>query len=199
MTEPTAATGPAAADALARFRAAIVAYGGRVVEVPDLAAVAAYAAERARTRRPAPRVVVERGARDEAAWRAHADVAQTILSTPPEAAEAAAARQAIIDSDVCVGLVDWAIAETGQAVLYRSGEWGRLLAYLAPIYVGVVRADRFVPTLADFLDGLGAATVAATPAITFVSGCSVSADIENIITPGVHGPLELHLLVLPST
>lgn len=180
-------------EAYATFARAIVAYGGRITEVPDLAAVADYALTRARARAPQPRLVVERPLLDTPGWTTPDAPMVTVMEprSPPSL------RQAIIDADVGVGLVDHAVVDSGQAVIYRSGEWGRLLAYLAPIYIGVVRRSTFVPSLAELLVALGPDGVQRFSAITFVAGCSVSADIENIPTPGVHGPLELHLLVLP--
>jgi L-lactate dehydrogenase complex protein LldG len=181
-------------SALDRFTRAITAYGGRVERVADLAAAAQYATRLALQRSPTPKLVVEERAHRPEAWPDA--ISPFILAREP--ADRSLARSQIVDTDVGVGVLDHAVADSGQAVLYRSREWGRLLAFLSPIYVGLLAEDTVVGSLGELLarfDGERLRTVA--PIMTFVSGCSVSADIENIITRGVHGPLELHVLVLP--
>ena len=181
---------------------ALVAYGGRVSEVADRAAVAAYARRLAAERAPngagrptngagrVPRLAVEERLFAAADW----------AGQPVDVVTAATDREALtrvlLAAEVGVGLVDCGIADTGQLALYSGGEPGRILAYFSPVYVAVLPAERVLATLDELLVQLVQAGLHNTPAVTLIAGCSASADIENIVTAGVHGPVELHVLVV---
>ncbi|MBI4455652.1 MAG: iron-sulfur cluster-binding protein [Acidobacteria bacterium] len=95
---------------------------------------------------------------------------------------------------VAVGVTgaDYALADTGTLVLETSGQRGRLLSLLPPVHVAILYAERVLPDLASFL--LQARGISS--AVTFVTGPSKTADIEQILTTGVHGPGELHILLV---
>lgn len=85
------------------------------------------------------------------------------------------------------------IVETGSIVV--TGGPGRpLTASLLPgLHIAVLAADQLVPTVAEAL-ALTALREAATAVI--VTGPSRTADIEMTLTLGVHGPGELHVIVV---
>ena len=96
--------------------------------------------------------------------------------------------------------VDYVIAETGTLVLMsRTGQM-RGVSLLPPVHVAVARTSQVIATLADYL--LLAQAAGADPqqyltsCVSFVTGPSRTGDIELKLTVGVHGPGELHLLVL---
>ncbi len=101
-----------------------------------------------------------------------------------------------------VGLTgaDAALADTGTLVL-RNG-WGRspLASLLPPVHIAVLDASRILPDMPTYFESLtsqGGAVkhVQATSNLVFISGPSRTADIEQTLTLGVHGPREL-LIVL---
>ncbi len=69
------------------------------------------------------------------------------------------------------------------------------LTLLPPMSVVILRADRIVPDLAALFDKIGPAGVAERR-LTLISGPSRTADIEKRIVMGVHGPRELHVIVI---
>lgn len=88
-----------------------------------------------------------------------------------------------------------AIAETGTIVLWPTAHEPRLMSVLPPIHVALVEAD----TIADNLDDLVRAQnwAAGMPTnLVLVSGPSKTADIEQTLAYGVHGPKELIVLVI---
>jgi len=94
--------------------------------------------------------------------------------------------------------VDCAIAETGSlGVLFAPGA-GRLASLVAPVHVAVVRRDQFVATLEHFLCR---AQVHLGPrsAAVLITGPSRSADIEQVLTIGVHGTREVHVIVIETS
>lgn len=86
------------------------------------------------------------------------------------------------------------IAETGSVVLWPDGNEPRLLSLVAPIHVVLLDAGRIVSTLHELMvEQNWAAGMPTNPLL--ISGPSKSADIEQTLTYGVHGPKELIVLV----
>lgn len=86
--------------------------------------------------------------------------------------------------------VDYAAAELGSVAVCSSPEQGRSVSLLPPVFVAFVPAERLFYTRRAVLEevarrhreGRGPSS------ITFITGPSRSADIENDLTIGVHGP-----------
>jgi L-lactate dehydrogenase complex protein LldG len=87
-----------------------------------------------------------------------------------------------------------AIAETGSLVLWPTPEEPRLLSLVPPIHAVLLKAGDIRSTFHELLDeqdwGKGMPTNA-----LLISGPSKSADIEQTLAYGVHGPKELIVLV----
>ncbi len=90
----------------------------------------------------------------------------------------------------CLG----AIAETGSLALWPSPREPRLLSLVPPIHVCLLDAGAIWSSFAELMDGLGWARGMPTNAL-LITGPSKSADIEQTLAYGVHGPKELIVLV----
>jgi L-lactate dehydrogenase complex protein LldG len=73
-------------------------------------------------------------------------------------------------------------------------ERNRLVSLVPPIHVAVLAASRIFPTLADVLSFLQTGEEV-SPAVTFITGPSRTADIELTLTLGVHGPQQLYVII----
>lgn len=107
---------------------------------------------------------------------------------------AAAAEAFVVDvgvTDVQVG-----IAETGSLVCTSSPEHCRTTSLAPPVHIAVLPASRIVADLIDFFAAEvgGAASVASS--VVLITGPSKTADIEGILITGVHGPREVHILLV---
>lgn len=91
-----------------------------------------------------------------------------------------------------------AIAETGTLVLDSSRERNRLVSVVPPVHIAIVAASRIYATLADVLSMLQN-DEELSPAITFITGPSRTADIELTLTIGVHGPQQLYVIIDESS
>ena len=93
--------------------------------------------------------------------------------------------------------VDWGIAETGTLVLDSTSEDVRLATMLAETHVAVVGSSKIKPDAEALENELRAALGTDAPVyMTFITGASRTADIERVLAIGVHGPGELHILIL---
>ena len=89
----------------------------------------------------------------------------------------------------------FAVAETGSvAVSWPRDERGRAL--LAERLFLLVPRDQLVPTLDDALARIEALVRDGRPYVTLMTGPSRTADIERALTVGVHGPRELHVVLV---
>jgi L-lactate utilization protein LutC len=103
-------------------------------------------------------------------------------------------RDQIFNFDVGITKAQAAIAETGTLVLDSSCERNRLVSLVPPVHIAIVAASRIYPTVADVLAMLQNGKEM-SPAITFITGPSRTADIELTLTIGVHGPQELYVII----
>lgn len=99
----------------------------------------------------------------------------------------------IFHFDVGISTAQAAIAETGTLVLDSAEERHRLVSLVPPVHIAVVNASSIVDTLGDALTLLQKKEI--SPAITFITGPSRTADIELTLAIGVHGPQELYVIV----
>jgi L-lactate dehydrogenase complex protein LldG len=90
-----------------------------------------------------------------------------------------------------------AIAETGTIVLDGGDASGRRAVSLVPdTHICVVRSDQVVASVPEAIEKLGDGVGRARRPLTFVSGPSATSDIEFRRVEGVHGPRNLHVVLL---
>ncbi|MBI2855364.1 MAG: lactate utilization protein, partial [Chloroflexi bacterium] len=96
--------------------------------------------------------------------------------------------------------VDYAVAETGTLVLLTGPGTGRLPSLLPPLHIALVEKRQVVGTLEELLAILAERHLRPgepfNSCVTFITGPSRSSDIEMTITLGVHGPKELHVIII---
>ena len=100
-------------------------------------------------------------------------------------------------STIAVGITaaDYCLADTGTLVMFSSREEARLISLLPPVHIAVVSRDRMLSGLDELL------SIAPLPAdrsssMVLITGPSRTADIEQILVRGVHGPGELYAVVV---
>ena len=97
-----------------------------------------------------------------------------------------------------VGLVRgaFAVAETGSVVLVEERAEDRAVSMLAPIVIQVVDRADVLPRLEALLERVLLAPGGPPVFASVTTGPSRTADIERSLTIGVHGPHEVHVVVL---
>ena len=125
-----------------------------------------------------------------------------------EALDAANIARLAQDASVRVGLtgVDAALAATGSVVVLSGNGRPRTASLLPPLHIAVVAASQIVPDLESWWTvqksaGQKAAGLEHTRQhsnIVVITGPSRTADIAMQLVMGMHGPRELHLILLPN-
>ncbi|MGE5155813.1 MAG: LutC/YkgG family protein [Bdellovibrio bacteriovorus] len=87
-----------------------------------------------------------------------------------------------------------AIAETGTVVLWPDVREPRLLSLVPPVHLVLLEAGSIRSTFAELLDEQGWSQGMPSNAL-LITGPSKSADIEQTLAYGVHGPKELIVLI----
>jgi L-lactate dehydrogenase complex protein LldG len=98
--------------------------------------------------------------------------------------------------DIGLTMVDFGIAETGTLVIDSSSEEVRLATMISEVHVAVLPKDRIRASAFELEEDLRQMMGAAPNYAAFITGASRTADIERVLALGVHGPLELHILLL---
>lgn len=103
----------------------------------------------------------------------------------------------LFNFDVGITTAQLAIAETGTLVLESESERHRLVSLVPPVHIAILDAQGLVQSLGEALSYLQREGVSGmSRAVTFITGPSRTADIELTLTVGVHGPKELHVIVI---
>lgn len=111
--------------------------------------------------------------------------------------EAVVARLAICG----VGLTaaDYAIAETGTIVLSSDEQNALLVSLLPPVHIALVRSSQIAASLDEVISKVGKeriGRVEPSRSVTLITGPSRTSDVELVLSIGVHGPKELHVIIL---
>jgi len=98
--------------------------------------------------------------------------------------------------DMGITFADYAIAETGTLVINSNSEEKRLATMICDIHVALLEVSKIRPTALGMCDELKVLTSEPSSYTAFITGPSRTADIERVLAIGVHGPLELHIVLL---
>lgn len=93
--------------------------------------------------------------------------------------------------------VDFGVAETGSMVYDATSINKRLASSLPPVHIALLDAHKIVPTVSEAIDQLYKQYAPNVPGyLSFVTGPSRTADIERVLTIGVHGPERVCIIAI---
>ena len=109
-----------------------------------------------------------------------------------------ALRETSFDSEVGITGVDFAVAETGTVVMEPRAGSSRLVSLTPEVHIAVMTPESIIPSLDElfaltrdrYLSGEHRGM------INLITGPSRTADIEANLIIGVHGPREVHLVIV---
>ncbi len=105
-------------------------------------------------------------------------------------------RQHLGGVDIAFTVADFGIAETGTLVFDSDSEEQRLATMIAEFHLAVLPVSKIREKSFDLEEELLVLLRKSPNYTAFVTGASRTADIERVLALGVHGPLELHILLL---
>src|SRR6266852_4558024 len=112
-------------------------------------------------------------------------------------------RQKFISAAVGISGANLAIAETGTIMLVTNEGNADLTVTLPPVHIALFGIDKIVASLDDAVAVLRMLPRSGTGQImssyvNWITGPSRSGDIEQSLTIGVHGPREMHCVILDN-
>jgi L-lactate dehydrogenase complex protein LldG len=99
------------------------------------------------------------------------------------------------EEEVGVSRAVYGLADTGSVVLAAGPDEPRARSLLPPVHVTLLDANRILPGLPELFAALDGELPSA---LAIVTGPSRSADIEQRLVIGVHGPGEVHIVVVAA-
>jgi L-lactate dehydrogenase complex protein LldG len=111
------------------------------------------------------------------------------ITVPPEFSAPCA------DADVGITSADFALADTGTLVMISGREESRLVSLLPPAHIAVVPVSRLLENLDALLVRIPQPADKSS-SMVLITGPSRTADIEQILVRGVHGPGEITVILV---
>lgn len=91
-----------------------------------------------------------------------------------------------------------AIADTGSLMLLSGPQTPATVSLLPETHIAVVPVERLVARMEDAWERLRAERAALPRAVNFISGPSRTADVEQTVTLGAHGPYRVLIVLTQS-
>jgi len=98
--------------------------------------------------------------------------------------------------DIGISWAQYGISETGTLVIDSTDEDLRLATMVSEIHVAFLPLSGIVESAADLTHKLHTQMKSDSHYLAMVTGASRTADIERVLALGVHGPLELHIVLI---
>jgi L-lactate dehydrogenase complex protein LldG len=190
----------AGADPLARFMDELRAAGGMPHPVADASAATAQILT----------LIHEKGAKKVLLGRGRLldrlDLAPSLRAAGIEVGISDAllpekTRETFFAADLGITEADYLIAETGSIIQLARPDAPRSLSLLPPIHIVVGDRGHLLPDLFDLFTTLGANGAAAPTlpsCVSIITGPSKTGDIELKLVTGVHGPGEVHAILVQA-
>ncbi len=96
--------------------------------------------------------------------------------------------------DVGITCCDWGVAETASVVIFHRVSAPRLPSISLPIHIAILETDKLLKDMKS-LD-IVIKQEKMPSALTIISGVSRTADIQLTPTLGMHGPLEIGIILV---
>lgn len=109
-------------------------------------------------------------------------------------------REECFSADIGITGADFALAESGSLVLTSFTEGSQLTSLAPPVHIALYRRSQIRASLDEVLQNLPVSRDPERPSparsVVFVTGTSRTADIEQILVRGVHGPRFVHTILV---
>jgi L-lactate dehydrogenase complex protein LldG len=97
-------------------------------------------------------------------------------------------RDLAADAKIGISQMDWALADTGTLVQDATKVEKRLVSTLPEIHIALLEAEKILPDMPSALSRMSPKDASY---LSMITGPSRTADIERVLTIGVHGPVRV--------
>ena len=104
-------------------------------------------------------------------------------------------RQLCATADFGITSADYALADTGTLVLLSSPQEARMISLVPPAHIALIPRECILTGLGELVTLLPL-PADRTSSMVLITGPSRTADIEQILLRGVHGPGEIHVVIV---
>jgi L-lactate dehydrogenase complex protein LldG len=104
-------------------------------------------------------------------------------------------KEACAGADIGITSLDYALAATGSFVMLASPNEARLVSLLPPAHIAIFPRSLILANLDELLSILPR-PADQTSSMVLITGPSRTADIEQILVRGVHGPGEIYAVIV---
>ena len=112
-------------------------------------------------------------------------------------------RQQCFAAEMGISGVEFVLAESGTLVLASRTEGSQLASLAPPVHVALYQRSQVYASLEEILERLPVPRAPNEPlpgrSVVFITGPSRTADIEQILIRGVHGPREVHAILVEDS
>jgi L-lactate dehydrogenase complex protein LldG len=98
-------------------------------------------------------------------------------------------------ADFGISSATYALADTGSLVMIASPEEARMISLLPPVHIALLPREKILTGL-DELFTIVPNPAELTSSMVLITGPSRTADIEQILVLGVHGPGQVHVVII---
>lgn len=88
------------------------------------------------------------------------------------------------------------LADTGSIIVASGPGRARSASLLPPIHLALLRVSQLYPDLPTWMAEQGGKLLPSTANLVIITGPSRTADIELTLVMGVHGPREIHVILV---
>lgn len=188
----------AGTDPAARFCTEFAAAGGQAHRVADAKAAVTRVLELVRGKSARRVALGGGGLLDTLDLRAHLRTAGTEV-VAVDALSPENCRGPLFAADVGISAADFLIAETGTVVLRARPVEPRSVSLLPPVHLVLAEQACLVPDLFDLFEPQPGSDGPRLPScLSLITGPSKTGDIELRLVTGVHGPGEVHVILLDA-
>jgi L-lactate dehydrogenase complex protein LldG len=187
----------AGADLVQRFSEQLTAAGGQPHRVADAEAAADKVQDLVRCQ-AAQRILLSGGPVLPGVDLAKRLREQDLEVFVVDALEPARRRDTFFQADVGISGVAYALAETGTLVVASRPAEPRSVSLLPPVHIALVQRGQILADLFDLFADLEADKPQLPSCLTLITGPSKTGDIELKLVTGVHGPGEMHVVLVSA-
>lgn len=104
-------------------------------------------------------------------------------------------RAACAETGAGITSADYALSATGTLIMLASPREARLISLLPPLHIAVIPSSVIITSLDELFTILPKPSEQ-TSSMVMITGPSRTADIEQILVRGVHGPGEIRVIIV---